>query len=692
MDKIYYLARTPTIEEIANAIEQANNESLPTLYPPDNDICFIYRSTLEAIAEYIRSKEGTTALIPVTELAERLLALCGQSDGTTTAILGRAILGKAILGRTVSLPKLSAPTIWLEGAADVPKLDTPVIRLEDVVEAVKLATPTIRLYEEGSGDGSTTAILGQAILGKAILGKAIPGGDVDQPKLDAPVIRLVDMGETIKLDAPVIRLEEIAEIVKLAAPTIRLEEVAEIIKLAAPTIRLEEVATEEPDVPDIPKLATPSIRIEVIEDVVPDEPDVPTIEKLDAPTIRIEVIEDEEPDEPDIPVVPKLDAPVISLVEVSDVIEPAAGSKENPHQVSGEAAPPYIIKVPANSTVYYKYNLMFYNGYTIYAYDVTGIEVDGVVYTDTNEAGEIVAQLQMTSLQSGLVGFINGTDKDVYPTLRHEVPSGTFDNPFELVVGNNTINTGGALEYVTAFKPNFNGDITIKSDVGEDFVLILDGGAFSMVEPPIVNGKIEYRVAVEANTTYTLYIYSAGTATNIGVTITQEDTGVYNIPASNWLNDLKLTVDFEEYEQDDVYHGVINDDGLCEWDLPAYLATGYDNYIRSLPLGVSIPAQDSITMDVGITNGFFGGSGTAGMNYIAYHSWSLHDANGAQLGVSEITRFEVDGNKSYTWSARTVTIPVTTPGNVTEIRLNLRIHHPEAGTLSMNAPDITITI
>lgn len=398
MAKIYYLARTPTIADIVQAIEKAGDSGLPTIKIPEgSDWCFIYHDTLKAIADYIRAKEGTDALIPVLELVERLLALGSQSGGgSTTAILGRAILGKAILGNASSLPKLNAPTIRLEMSNG--KLSAPVIRLyEDAGEIIKLATPVIRLCDEGnddSGDGSTTAILGKAILGKAILGSTS-----SLSKLDAPVIRLVDMGEIIKLDAPVIRLEQMAEVIKLDSPSIRLEVIEDVVpdepdvpvieKLDAPIIRIEAVmpdVPDEPDIPDVPQLDAPIIRIEVIAPDVPDEPDepdVPDVQKLDAPTIRIEVVT---------PDMPKLDAPIIYLYEKMEIAAPVISL--NGSVVSWDAV--------KNATSY----LVYVDGQQVTRTEATSIDFAGFEYgmhtiTVAATNGEI------TSGQSNSVLYIN---------------------------------------------------------------------------------------------------------------------------------------------------------------------------------------------------------------------------------------------------------------------------------------------
>lgn len=159
-----------------------------------------------------------------------------------------------------------------------------------------------------AADGSTTAILGRAILGKAILGRTS-----SLPKLDAPIIRLVE-GDAKKLDAPIIYLDTGTEVKKLDKPTIYLQTDAEIIKLGTPTIYLEtEDIPDEPDEPIVIKLDTPTIYIES-DPVVPDEPDVPEIVKLDAPEIYLYVeAEPDVPDTPDEPEIVKLNAPVIYI-------------------------------------------------------------------------------------------------------------------------------------------------------------------------------------------------------------------------------------------------------------------------------------------------------------------------------------------------------------------------------------------
>lgn len=339
MAVVYYLIRTPTLEAIADAIEQKKTiADFPTLHiTEDKDLHFIYRQTLVDIADIVRNTQGTTAEISVLELAQRVLALGGsiypsklstpvirlETDGESTntsnytpAILGKAILGRTILGKVAVLPKLSTPNIYLEIDGESMKLDAPVIYIETGLE--KLDAPTINLViiEDGGEDEPIIPI-----------------------KLGTPVIYLHTEAETIKLSTPTIYLETVDEVCEHTYTNVVTDATCTeqgyttytcttcgdvfvsnytdalghsfgepyysdefatgyghkcercghcedlenpIEQLEQPHIWLEEVEDEVPDVPDEPvKLATPVIVLEEVDDV---------LVKLDAPTINLETV------------------------------------------------------------------------------------------------------------------------------------------------------------------------------------------------------------------------------------------------------------------------------------------------------------------------------------------------------------------------------------------------------------------
>lgn len=216
MPNEYYLIRVQTLTAITNAISQVGlSADFPVLKViAGKELYYIYHQTLVDIADTIRKKSGTTGEIPVTELAEKILALSNQPTGNTTAILGKAILGKAILGSSGSLKKLATPTIYLEETNG--QLNAPIIRLEVVEE------------------GDTPAIT----------------------KLSTPTIYLEEIAEVLKLNTPIIYLETIDD----SEP-----DEPEIVKLTTPNIWLE-VVSDEPDEPVVVKLSAPNIFLETIEE------------------------------------------------------------------------------------------------------------------------------------------------------------------------------------------------------------------------------------------------------------------------------------------------------------------------------------------------------------------------------------------------------------------------------------------
>ena len=198
------------------------------------------------------------------------------------------------------------------------------------------------------------------------------------------------------------------------------------------------------------------------------------------------------------------------------VYVPEPGEKENPYPVSNPMMAPTYIDIPANGSVYYQFNMNFFDGFTIAASGVTAIEVDGVKYTDKNEFDEVVAKLKATSLQSGLVGFFNETDEVTTLIADYSEPFGTMNNPFELDEGANKVNTEGAFEYFAAFVPEFNGELTIKANVGDGFTVIIDN-AGEIIDPDVVDGKIDVTITVESYTAVMFIISTTGAATELDI-------------------------------------------------------------------------------------------------------------------------------------------------------------------------------
>ena len=69
---------------------------------------------------------------------------------------------------------------------------------------------------------------------------------------------------------------------------------------------------------------------------------------------------------------------LISMICAIPVIaDEADGTAANPYYVANPMAAPQLITIPANTTVYYQYNAMVFNGWEIGGYGLTSITVDG---------------------------------------------------------------------------------------------------------------------------------------------------------------------------------------------------------------------------------------------------------------------------------------------------------------------------
>lgn len=374
-----------------------------------NDVCFIRRTTLEEIADAIRTVKGIEVKIPVSVLKQALLT----GEVTTTAPTDTAawyrIRRQTLVDIADGVRQIDETTSEIVGAELAARI-LALAQIPDTPTTVKLATPVIALYDENGiiePEYTTSAILGEAILGYCILGSA--GDGITRQQLDTPVIYLyddeADNTTTVQLDTPVIYLyddeaepeitvvqlatpiielvtvsddgeeeEPVITTIQLDTPIIYLEEVTDdsgeeeptvtIIQLATPVIELVEVAEEEPDIPDEPEeptiiqLATPVIYLYEVAEEEPEEPDVPdvpvepTIVQLDTPVVYLEEVAEEEPDVPDVPEEPtiiQLDTPVIELVEIKEEVEP-----EEPDVPDG------LVKMTYNSSGYINSNGEFF--------------------------------------------------------------------------------------------------------------------------------------------------------------------------------------------------------------------------------------------------------------------------------------------------------------------------------------------
>lgn len=285
----------------------------------------IKASTLRKIANAIRKVRGIDRKIPTSELANAYL-------GKTITITAPEGAAEEHIIYEETLVELADAIRSKDGTTAKILISDLEARILNSIEIKKLAKPIIRLVEgeEDSPDGLTPAILGIAILGRTILGKTTVS---NLPRLAKPSIRLVEIADgVIQLDKPKISLVEVAEMLQLSKPYIELIEVSdelpeepdvpdepEMTQLSKPIIALVIIGEDEPVVPDEPEieqLAQPIITLVIEEDEEPepDIPEEPELKQLDKPQIElVEVLPEE-------PTITQLDKPDIYLETIDDSI------------------------------------------------------------------------------------------------------------------------------------------------------------------------------------------------------------------------------------------------------------------------------------------------------------------------------------------------------------------------------------
>ena len=165
---------------------------------------------------------------------------------------------------------------------------------------------------------------------------------------------------------------------------------------------------------------------------------------------------------------------LLSVCVVPVMAEEPEGSAGNPYYVANPMATPNYITIPANSTVYYQYNVMVFNGWSVEAYGVSAITVDGMVYDEPDLWGSIVVDFQFNFMSPGLVGYVNNTAEDVDVMLTHSEPVGSLENPDQLYDRVNYFSIPASImEYVAIYLPTVDGDYTFSTEQAEDFQVIV---------------------------------------------------------------------------------------------------------------------------------------------------------------------------------------------------------------------------
>ena len=228
---------------------------------------------------------------------------------------------------------------------------------------------------------------------------------------------------------------------------------------------------------------------------------------------------------------------LISMICAIPVIaDEADGTAANPYYVANPMAAPQLITIPANTTVYYQYNAMVFNGWEIGGYGLTSITVDGIVYDEPDLWGELYAPLNFTFVSPGIVGYTNGTDEEVQVMLVHNEPVGSLDNPDEMYDGENFFSIPASImEYVSVFLPNVSGDYTFATEQAADFQITVFADA-SPAEggTPIVMENGSLTLTLESYMPVYVVITPTGMTGDVTLTVTPPKAGTAENPI--WLD------------------------------------------------------------------------------------------------------------------------------------------------------------
>lgn len=244
---------------------------------------------------------------------------------------------------------------------------------------------------------------------------------------------------------------------------------------------------------------------------------------------------------------------LMSMCVVPAVVAEPDGSAENPYYVTNPTMTPSSITIPANSTVYYQYNVMVFNGWEVGGYGLSAITVDGVVYDKPDMWGEIYAPLSFNMMSPGLVGYVNNTAEEVQVMLSHTEPVGTESNPAMLEDGDNAVSIPASMmDYVAVYVPMVNGEHTFSTEQAEDFQVIVfadaapsEGGTPNYVE----NGSLT--LTLESWVPVYVIIAPIGMTGDVVLTVTPPKAGTADNPI--WLTIDEDTPTYEVEAGDDLY-------------------------------------------------------------------------------------------------------------------------------------------
>lgn len=131
---------------------------------------------------------------------------------------------------------------------------------------------------------------------------------------------------------------------------------------------------------------------------------------------------------------------VCSMGMVALAEDAAQGTKENPYQVSNPMQFSNFVEVPANSTVYYAYNMQFFGGMSIVVQGVDAVTMnDADVPYSPVDWGFKAELTSVNPMYPCVIGYVNNTEEAVQAYVSLVQPAGTEDNKYQLEEGANDI-------------------------------------------------------------------------------------------------------------------------------------------------------------------------------------------------------------------------------------------------------------
>ena len=240
---------------------------------------------------------------------------------------------------------------------------------------------------------------------------------------------------------------------------------------------------------------------------------------------------------------------LFSLCIVPAVTAAADGSAENPYYVANPNAAPDFITIPANGAVYYQYKAAVFNGWSVTAYGVSSVVVDGVVYDELDPWGQIVVPFNFKFISPGIVAYVNDTDEEVQISVTHNEPVGSESNPDELVAGENVFSIpANNPSYVADFVPTASGAHIFACAQSEDFIISVevDGSSHTLSGSLLL--ELERYIPVR------MYISPVGNTSNVTINLIPPKAGTESNPI--WLGVDEMEQTYTAIAGEDLYFSV----------------------------------------------------------------------------------------------------------------------------------------